>query len=757
MADDLFAAIEEDGWAGKGLSDSRAEQIVANYNRRTNGNLLKRAAEKLAAMNRKVLDQRVADGLMSKEQADLWKRLSPYYVPLKVLDAQDGAVGVGGKNLAAKESKRAIGHFGKENASSFINSLIQMDAAINRGLVNKDRQNLWRFLQANPDASRYVLRDKIPSHEKTTGKYAAGTLAVTTVPDMMYLQKDGVVPVKFDGAVKYIEFIGPAGAAIGKAVKETTMKGRDFEAAMRPVMHLYKWMRTMGVLDFALRNGQNDAVDAFSNMAAEGYTKEAARAAKIIPSAWKMLVQHERGKTVTGPYAKYYEEYKKSGSPMANKWVDATGKTWVREVELSLGVHSDTKATKLAKSVIDNIEKLNTIVEIGTRFSVYTAMRENGKSVLEAAEYARNITVDFERKGEWTPILNTLWAFSNVAIQGNARFIRSVIKGKHGRRFVGAVLASAFLNAMLNMMLSEPDDEDEYMKIPDYIKKQRILLHIPGTKKYATIRARGLPGWLWWQGTALAEATFGRRSWGGFASQMPVTLFETLNPMGQGEGLTLTATPSLAAPFIQQDINKKWTGRPIVPGKDSPWMKNAPRSTLAYESTPQMYKATAKYINAMTGGDSVTSGKVDVSPEIIKHWVDFAVGSFPALATRSLDTTLRLARGEEVPVNSVPVLRDFMVDSADFKQNTRYYEAVDKFENLMYRLKNYENPKDRQKVYSDNPYMRSREAIKVKIRDIKALEDKAAKLQLKGLDTDRIEVVIEKRQKELSDFILGKD
>ena len=269
MADDPLAAIEEDGWAGKGLSDSRAEQIVANYNRRTNGNLLQRAAEKLAAMNRKVLDQRVADGLMSKEQADLWKRLSPYYVPLKVLDAQDGAVGVGGKNLAAKESKRAIGHFGKENASSFINSLIQMDAAINRGLVNKERQNLWRFLQANPDASRYVLRDKLPSHEKTTGKYAAGTLAVTTVSDMMYLQKDGVVPVKFDGAVKYIEFIGPAGAAMGKAVKETTMKGRDFEAAMRPVMHLYKWMRTMGVLDFALRNGQNDAVHALSNMAAE--------------------------------------------------------------------------------------------------------------------------------------------------------------------------------------------------------------------------------------------------------------------------------------------------------------------------------------------------------------------------------------------------------------------------------------------------------------------------------------------------------
>jgi hypothetical protein len=494
-------------------------------------------------------------------------------------------------------------------------------------------------------------------------------------------------------------------------------------------------------------------------MAAEGYTKEAAMAAKIVPSAWKMLVQHERGKAVTGPYARYYEEYKKSGSQMANKWVDATGKTWAREIELSLGIDSDPKAVKLAKSVIDNIEKLNTVVEIGTRFSVYTALRESGKSVSEAAEYARNITVDFERKGEWTPILNTLWAFSNVAIQGNARFIRAIVKGKHGRRFVGAVLAAAFLNATLNMMLSEPDDdddEDEYMKIRDHIKSQRILIHIPGTKKYATIRARGLPGWLWWQGTALAEATFGRRSWGSFASQMPVTLFETLNPIGQGEGITLTATPSLAAPFVQQDINKKWTGQPLVPGKDSPWMKNAPRSTLAYESTPQMYKATAKYLNAMTGGDAVTSGKVDVSPEIIKHWVDFAVGSFPALATRSLDTTLRLARGEDIPVNSVPVLRDFMVDAEDFKQNTRYYEAIDEFENSMYRLKNYEKYEERQRLYKEKPYLRSRETIKAKINEIRKLEDEAAKLQLKGIDTPLAEKEIEKKQRALSDIVLGK-
>ena len=54
------------------------------------------------------------------------------------------------------------------------------------------------------------------------------------------------------------------------------------------------------------------------------------------------------------------------------------------------------------------MKKLNTMVELGTRFSVYVAVRESGWTVDNAAEYARNITVDFERRGEWTPLTNAV-------------------------------------------------------------------------------------------------------------------------------------------------------------------------------------------------------------------------------------------------------------------------------------------------------------------------------------------------------------
>jgi hypothetical protein len=571
---------------------------------------------------------------------------------------------------------------------------------------------------------------------------------------MMFLQKDGVVPVKFKGAVKYIEFLGENGKLIGKAVKEETLKGRGFESALRPVMHAFKWTRTMGVVDFAFRNGQNDVVDAFSNMAAEGYVKEAGQAAKIAPSAWKMILKDQYGKPVVGQYAKYYQEYKASGSPMANKWIDATGETWVDEIQTSLGVKQDSKAKATAKAIVENIERLNTMVELGTRFSVYTAMRESGKSVSEAAEYARNITVDFERKGEWTPVLNTLWAFSNVAVQGNARFIRSVVKGKHGKRFVGAVLASAFLNAVVNMLVPD-DDDDEYMKVRDHIKKNKIMIRVPGTNKFMSIRARGLPGWLWWQGTALAEATFGRRSWGSFVKQMPVTLLDTLNPLGNSRGFTQTVVPSLAAPVVQWEMNRKWNGQTLVPGKDSPWLKNAPRSTLSYKSTPQMYKAIATYLNTMSGGDAVTSGSVDVSPEIIKHWVDFVVGSFPTLAVRSFDTTLRIARGEDIPVNSVPILRDFVIDTADIKTSTRYYKALDEFDKSMHRFNGYDTAEQRQRLYKESPYMLKRDSIKSRIDEIKKMEDRAALLEMKGKDSDFLEKAIESKQIALNDLILG--
>ena len=215
--DEVVMMLDEDGWAGKGLSDKLARQTTESYMGMRNAESLKAAAETLVEMNKAVLDQRVADGLMSQEQADAWKRYSPHYVPLKVMHEDDVSRGLGGKNLSAKEIKRAVGHFGSENESSFINSLIQMDTAIIRGLMNQERQKLWNFLKNNPNEYEYKLHDEIPQKPQTVK--VGGKLVVKSAPDIRFADKPNVIPVKFKGDVKYIEFVGQQNVAIGHAIR----------------------------------------------------------------------------------------------------------------------------------------------------------------------------------------------------------------------------------------------------------------------------------------------------------------------------------------------------------------------------------------------------------------------------------------------------------------------------------------------------------------------------------------------------------
>ena len=742
-ATDLLSALEDDGWAGKGLSDAKAKETVDWFDSKPNAGRLREAAMLLVDMNRRILDQRVADGLMARQQAETWKNLSPYYVPLrKMQEAEEGDVAApAGRNLSSREIKRAVGHFGTLNENSVVNSLTQMDAALYRGLMNKERQNLWRFLEANPDPDSYVLHEAVPTREVKV-RNADGTFTVQQQVDQGFVRKASpqdkegtIVPVKFDGDVKYIEFKGVNARTAARAVKENALQGRAFAASpfIRGLGHMFKGVRTIYAVDFMLRNGQSDGLDAALIMAAEGNGKQALEAVKAVPHAWKVLWQHENGRPVTGPYAELFDEYRRSGSIMSNRWVDSTGDNWLKVLEKEMGIKPDhSKPVQAVIAVKDGIERLNAMVELGTRFSVYAGMRKNGASVQDAADYARNITVDFEKKGELTPVLNSVYHFSNVAIQGNRRFMQAMLKNPaRGARVVGGVFAAGFLTALWNM-LGFDDDDDEYDKLKDYHKYGRIAARIPGTNKMVQARFRGIPGWIYFQGVAAAETAFGKRTAGSFAMQAPITFLDTVNWLGDSSDLLTAVLPPMLDPLAQFATNKQWTGRPLVPGLE--YATHKPRSQLAYKSTPKVFKAVAEAINKLGGGDEVTKSNamLDNSPEAYKYWWSFLTGSMLNVPTRLFDVMVRLAKGEDVPVKSVPFVRDFFLDMDDIENNEPFYQAKTAFEEVQYRYKGYDERGERGKMgelrrqhrYADRESVAS-ERLKDMLRRIDDLKDRA--------------------------------
>ena len=79
---------------------------------------------------------------------------------------------------------------------------------------------------------------------------------------------------------------------------------------------------------------------------------------------------------------------------------------------------------------MQHIENVNDAFENSIRLSAYIEAREAGVSREDAAQLAKNITVNFNKSGEYGAVANAYYLFFNASIQGTARIVRSLGKMK---------------------------------------------------------------------------------------------------------------------------------------------------------------------------------------------------------------------------------------------------------------------------------------------------------------------------------------
>ena len=70
-------------------------------------------------------------------------------------------------------------------------------------------------------------------------------------------------------------------------------------------------------------------------------------------------------------------------------------------------------------AALDWVEHANQSSENAIRLSTYIEARKAGTPRLDAATLAKDLTVNFNRKGEWSSTIDTGYLFFNAAIQGN--------------------------------------------------------------------------------------------------------------------------------------------------------------------------------------------------------------------------------------------------------------------------------------------------------------------------------------------------
>jgi hypothetical protein len=353
------------------------------------------------------------------------------------------------------------------------------------------------------------------------------------------------------------------------------------------------------------------------------------------------------------------------------------------------GTTADKEST-VKKHVIllkELLEDINTSVESSTRLAVYKLARDRGATPQQAAYLSRNSTINFTRRGTAGAGLNAFYMFYNAGAQGSYNILSNINHTKKGKQIAMGIAGTGFSVEMFNQMFS-PEDEDGvsyYDKIPDWKKSTNLIISSPFSQKAIAVPLPYGYNALHYAGQKLFKvakgAYLGREDVPG--AQGPVSAFfdvisvfsDAFNPIGGSGNLARSITPDIADIVVDLYANKDWKGDDIRP-EPSPFAPYASPESERYWSTvnPRL-KYISKKINEITGGDSIVSGSVSVSPEHLEHIFGHIFGGAGATAMRVEQLVLGMFDPKLPDANDIPIARRFVAAPSSF------YE-LEKFKNL---------------------------------------------------------------------------
>ena len=366
----------------------------------------------------------------------------------------------------------------------------------------------------------------------------------------------------------------------------------------------------------------------------------------------------------------------------------------------------------------ERFDELNRAVENSARFAVFMTSREMGRSIDRAIYDAKEISVNFNKKGSGAKFYDTAgqtkmgnvsalisglgrsgYVFWNAAIQGTTNFGKQV-KHHPAKAFTGA--AVMFLLGALIAYLGGDDDDDDnknaYYNLPEYVRRSNILfsigdhwISIPLPVEYRAFYGMGelmtstFNGKEHLAGEEIAEAIAGQ-----------VTQILPIDFLEGGGGLN-AFVPSAAKPLWEAFVvEKSWTGMPLY--KDTPYNKDMPEWTKAYKSANKHIVGLANAINEATGGDPYTKGTIDFNPAKLEYILNGYLGGVFGTVDKLSKTAETIVGVRDYDPRGVLILNR-LVKAGDERTeyravNNEYFRLKEEHYQLKTRLKHYEEDTD---------------------------------------------------------------
>lgn len=385
---------------------------------------------------------------------------------------------------------------------------------------------------------------------------------------------------------------------------------------------------------------------------------------------------------------------------------------------------------KVGHTIMDSIEFLNRMIEDSNRFAVYMTSIQYGRSIDEAVNDAKDVTLNFNRKGTgeygWQTIRN-LYLFINPAVQ-NLQTLGALAK-HHPFKFTAVTaswIASGVLVPIVNAALMQmaaaflggdgDDDKDwykdiskKYWQFSKWDRRNNFIMWVPTTHEFVKIPLAQEFRAFYGLGDMIASKMMGgelaEESWEDYGWDLVGQVVDMLplDPTGYDGNIAVSLMPNAIRPVFELAFNVDFTGKPLF--KDTEYNKYDPNFTKAYVGTPDWLVRASRMMNSI-GNDypNVQQNKWDAlgnprynlnNPAVVDHVLSSYLGGAYTMGSQVLGLlTKSLNDPKEIKVADIPLFSKFVSNPDDRpvtkKQGDEFWnmkENHDRAANTLSKLK----------------------------------------------------------------------
>jgi hypothetical protein len=721
----------------------------------------------------------VAGGLETQATIDKWNQTWKDYVPLfrEEVDYINAGSGLGrGFDVRGSSSKRAVGS--ARDIKSILNSVLeQRERAVVR--AEKDRvtsaiyalaienPNADFWLPINPDAIKdpdavgeelekmglkpddisnimgepkvaTVVRQKDP----TTGQYYE-TVKYITSPNSKL--SDNVISLRVNGKNRYVIFNPQNERAKRLAATLKNLDTEQLDFVTQKVGNVTRWIASMSTQYnpiFGLWNFTRDLQGAALNLSTTPLAGKQAKimydAFKFIPSMYKEYRAARDGTQTTGEVPDLLRRFLSAGAQSGYREQFSKMEEHGTILDRELQRLNPGNVRTVVSAVGGWLSDYNDVLENAVRLSAFNQALAMNLSEQQAASIAKELTVNFNRKGSKTPGLSALFAFFNAAVQGTARMIET-LQGPAGYKIIGGGMLLGAIQALILQAAGFEEDEPT-----DFIKQKNLVIPT-GNGSYVLwpmpLGFNFLPN----LGRITTEMVLGGKV---KARDKVVEVLEVMsdsfNPLGGG-GFLQTLSPTILDPFVAVFENQDAFGRPV--SRQDFANNPQPGYLRSRQNATEFSKLFAEVLNSMSGGTKFAKGAISPTGDDIDYVIGQYLGGVGRESQRLYELAKSQVTGEELETYRIPLFgKIYGTTNSPAAVASRFYNTARRMSEhsseIKGRIDNRESP---QPYLMANPEARLYKATDRVENKISKLNKLIRDVQEKDPNDPRLEILKERR------------